>query len=98
MGRFFGTDGVRGVANRDLTPELVFQLGRAAAHVLLKGNGRCWWGRDTRLPGRCWRPPWWPGLPRPALMWSSGGNPNSGRGLPDRQGEKTAGAMISASP
>lgn len=51
MGRLFGTDGVRGVANRDLTPELAFQLGRAAAHVLLKGNGRMLVGRDTRLSG-----------------------------------------------
>src|SRR5690554_65411 len=51
MGRLFGTDGVRGVANRDLTPELVFQLGRAAAHVLLKGSGRMLVGRDTRLSG-----------------------------------------------
>jgi phosphoglucosamine mutase len=32
--RLFGTDGVRGVANEDLSPELVFRLGRAAAHVL----------------------------------------------------------------
>src|SRR5262249_19684720 len=30
----FGTDGIRGVANRDLTPELVTALGRAAARVL----------------------------------------------------------------
>ena len=30
----FGTDGVRGVANTDLTPELVLALGRAAARVL----------------------------------------------------------------
>jgi len=30
----FGTDGVRGVANRELTPELVTALGRAAARVL----------------------------------------------------------------
>ena len=29
MGRLFGTDGVRGVANSELTPELAFKLGRA---------------------------------------------------------------------
>src|ERR671920_1618391 len=34
MGRIFGTDGVRGVANRDLTAELALDLSVAAAHVL----------------------------------------------------------------
>src|SRR5690554_649526 len=53
MGRLFGTDGVRGVANRELTPELAFKLGRAAAHVLLKEKtGRMLLGRDTRLSGQ----------------------------------------------
>jgi len=53
MGRLFGTDGVRGVANKDLTPELVFKLGRAAAEVLVdnKGLGRMLIGRDTRVSG-----------------------------------------------
>src|SRR5690554_6594747 len=51
MRRLFGTDGVRGVANRDLTPELAFKLGKAAAHVLLNGNGRMLVGRDTRISG-----------------------------------------------
>jgi phosphoglucosamine mutase len=48
----FGTDGVRGVANRDLTPELVFALGRAAA-LVLGGDGRprIVLGRDTRASG-----------------------------------------------
>ena len=46
----FGTDGVRGVANRDLTPELVTALGRAAARVL--GADRPFIvGRDTRRSG-----------------------------------------------
>jgi phosphoglucosamine mutase len=46
----FGTDGVRGVANRDLTPELVTALGRAAAGVL--GADRPFVvGRDTRRSG-----------------------------------------------
>ena len=34
MGRLFGTDGVRGVANSELTPELAFNLGKAGASVL----------------------------------------------------------------
>ena len=45
----FGTDGVRGVANLDLTPELVVALGRAAARVL--GGDRFLVGRDTRVSG-----------------------------------------------
>ena len=49
MGLRFGTDGVRGVANRDLTAELVLGLGRAAARVL--GPHRFVVGRDTRLSG-----------------------------------------------
>jgi len=36
MGKYFGTDGVRGIANRGLTPELVMLLGRAGAYVLTK--------------------------------------------------------------
>jgi phosphoglucosamine mutase len=46
----FGTDGVRGVANDELTPELVLALGRAAARVL--GTSQPYvLGRDTRLSG-----------------------------------------------
>ncbi|MDQ6910507.1 MAG: phosphoglucosamine mutase [Actinomycetota bacterium] len=45
----FGTDGLRGVANSDLTPELVTLLGRAAARVL--GTDRFLVGRDTRISG-----------------------------------------------
>jgi phosphoglucosamine mutase len=45
----FGTDGVRGVANTELSPELVFSLGRAAARVL--GGDRFVVGRDTRISG-----------------------------------------------
>lgn len=45
----FGTDGVRGVANLELTPELVLALGRAAARVL--EGSRFLVGRDTRVSG-----------------------------------------------
>ncbi|WP_027363953.1 phosphoglucosamine mutase [Desulfotruncus alcoholivorax] len=53
MTRLFGTDGVRGVANKDLTPELAFKLGRAGAHVLAQNGGskRLVVGRDTRISG-----------------------------------------------
>ena len=36
MGRLFGTDGVRGVANEELTPLLAMQLGQAGAYVLTR--------------------------------------------------------------
>ena len=41
MGRLFGTDGVRGVANKDgeLTPELAFKIGKAGAYVLTETCG-----------------------------------------------------------
>jgi phosphoglucosamine mutase len=45
----FGTDGVRGVANEDLTPELALALGRASARVL--GGDAVVIGRDTRRSG-----------------------------------------------
>ena len=52
MTRLFGTDGVRGIANADLTPELAFRLGEAAGHFLGdKGRGRIVVGRDTRRSG-----------------------------------------------
>jgi len=53
MGVMFGTDGVRGVANRDLSPDLAFKLGRAGAHILAResSNTRVVIGRDTRISG-----------------------------------------------
>lgn len=39
MGRLFGTDGVRGVANSELTAGLAYNLGRAGAHVLDRHDG-----------------------------------------------------------
>ncbi|MEW5762058.1 MAG: phosphoglucosamine mutase [Bacillota bacterium] len=49
----FGTDGVRGVANRDLSPELAFKIGRAGAFVLVRETGAraIAVGRDTRISG-----------------------------------------------
>ena len=54
MGRLFGTDGVRGVANQEpMTPETVVKLGRAAAHVFKAPGERrsIVIGKDTRLTG-----------------------------------------------
>ena len=50
MTKYFGTDGVRGIANKELTPELAFKLGRIGGYVLTK---------DAReIPSTCW-----PGYP-----------------------------------
>lgn len=53
MGKYFGTDGVRGVANSELTPELAFKLGRFGGYVLTKNQPRpkVLIGRDTRISG-----------------------------------------------
>src|ERR1035437_1784018 len=54
MGRYFGTDGVRGVANADLTPELAYAIGRAGAAVIAHDqplDRPIVVGRDTRLSG-----------------------------------------------
>lgn len=53
MGRLFGTDGVRGVANSELTPELAFKIGRAGAYVLTSDahKPKILVGRDTRISG-----------------------------------------------
>lgn len=51
MPKLFGTDGVRGVANRDLTPDLALALGRAAGRVLLGETKDVFVGRDSRLSG-----------------------------------------------
>lgn len=55
MGKLFGTDGVRGVANKDLTVELALEIGRAAAMVLLKESKSAkptvLIGKDTRASG-----------------------------------------------
>lgn len=51
MGRLFGTDGVRGIANSDLTCELAMDIGRAAAAVLIDGENKrptVLIGKDTR--------------------------------------------------
>lgn len=54
MGRLFGTDGVRGVANTELSVELALNIGKAAAHVLTKETmhkPKILIGKDTRISG-----------------------------------------------
>lgn len=53
--KYFGTDGVRGVANQDLSPELAFRVGRAGGYVLTRHSERkqpqVLVSRDTRISG-----------------------------------------------
>ncbi len=56
MLKYFGTDGVRGEANKVLTPEMAFKLGRMGGYVLTKekedgGQARVLVSRDTRISG-----------------------------------------------
>ena len=54
--KYFGTDGVRGVANQDLSPELAFRVGRAGGYVLTHHSDRnrpqVLVSRDTRISGQ----------------------------------------------
>ena len=54
MGKLFGTDGVRGIANKDLTNELAMRIGMAAAEILIENSAEkptVMIGKDTRASG-----------------------------------------------
>lgn len=53
MGKYFGTDGVRGIANKELTAELAFQIGRCGGYVLAgqAPKPKVVIGMDTRISG-----------------------------------------------
>ena len=53
MGRMFGTEGVRGIANKELTSQMAYNLGRAGAYVLTEGahKPKILVGKDTRISG-----------------------------------------------
>ena len=53
MARLFGTDGVRGIANVELTCEMAYRLGQAAAIYL----GKTLWVATRAAPATCWAPP-----------------------------------------
>ena len=89
----FGTDGVRGVANAELTVELVTALGRAAVRVLGAERARSWSGATRAGRARCSKPRWSPAsapraptsllagvLPTPGVATSRTSAVRTGRG------------------
>jgi phosphoglucosamine mutase len=96
--RLFGTDGIRGVANKDLTPELALRLGRAAGHVLGGSGHRVVVGRDTRRSGRMLESALAAGLCSVGMEVRLVGHiPTPGLAYLARTGDFVAGAVISAS-
>jgi phosphoglucosamine mutase len=101
LARLFGTDGIRGIANRDLTGELAFRLGRAAVLVLAEHGERrphILVGRDTRASGEFLE------AALVAGVCSAGGDavlvgvcPTPGIAFLTRDLDANAGAVISAS-
>jgi phosphoglucosamine mutase len=100
MARLFGTDGVRGVANRELTPELVLSLGQALGRRLHAGETRpsCVVGRDSRLSGDLLEAALTAGLCSAGVdVWSVGILPTPAVSFLTRAFGASAGAVISAS-
>lgn len=98
MSRLFGTDGIRGVANLDLLPEMALRLGRAAGHVLGGPGHAVVIGRDTRRSGRMLEGALAAGLCSVGIDVRLVGHvPTPGLAYLARTNEFVAGAMISAS-
>ncbi|HEY7624058.1 MAG TPA: phosphoglucosamine mutase [Candidatus Limnocylindria bacterium] len=98
MGRLFGTDGVRGIANLELTPELALRLGRAAGQVLGGPGHSVVIGRDTRRSGRMLESALAAGLCSVGMEVRLIGHvPTPGLAYLARTHEFVAGAVISAS-
>jgi phosphoglucosamine mutase len=96
--KYFGTDGVRGIANADLTPELALRLGRAAGHVLGGPGHRVVVGRDTRRSGRMLESALAAGLCSVGIEVRLVGHvPTPGLAYLTHTEEFSAGAVISAS-
>lgn len=99
MGKLFGTDGIRGVANLELTPQLAYKVGRAAGYVLSKDKkGKVIVGQDTRLSGELLKAALVSGLMSIGLdVEVAGVIPTPGIAYLTRTGEYLAGVVISAS-
>jgi phosphoglucosamine mutase len=97
--KLFGTDGVRGVANSELTPYLAMALGVAAAKVLGRSHTPTFViGRDTRISGPLLEAALSAGLcSQGAVVFSAGVIPTPGVARIARTGHYDAGVVISAS-
>jgi phosphoglucosamine mutase len=109
MGRLFGTDGVRGLANRELTADLVVRLSQAAAVVLTKGRHaeelkaegrrpRAVIARDPRVSGQFLSSAVSAGLASSGIdVWDAGVIPTPAAAFLVRDGQFDFGVMVSAS-
>lgn len=98
--RLFGTDGVRGIANTEITPELAFKLGKAGAHVLNSSQSNPLFivGCDTRISGDMLTSSLISGLlSSGANVINTGVIPTPAIAYLVRELNATAGVMISAS-
>ena len=101
MGKLFGTDGVRGLANKEVTPELAFALGKAGAYVLTKHTKgvapKILLGMDPRHSGEMLAAALTAGMcSMGAQVYNAGVIPTPGVAYVVRKGYD-AGVMISAS-
>ena len=101
MGKYFGTDGVRGEANVELTPELAFKLGRFGGYVLSQHEEETplvFVGRDTRISGEMLEHALIAGLLSVGIrVYKLGVIATPGVAYLARTGKASAGVMISAS-
>jgi phosphoglucosamine mutase len=109
MGRLFGTDGVRGLANRELTADLVVRLSQSAALVLTKGRHaeetkaegrrpRAVIARDPRVSGEFLSSAVSAGLAGSGIdVWDAGVVPTPAAAFLVRDGHFDFGVMVSAS-
>ncbi|WBW50228.1 phosphoglucosamine mutase [Peptoniphilus equinus] len=99
MGKLFGTDGIRGIANLELTPSLAYKVGRAAGYVLAKDRqGTVLVGQDTRRSGELLKAALVSGLMSIGLnVETVGVIPTPGVAYLTRTQDYLAGVVISAS-
>lgn len=99
MGKYFGTDGIRGIANLELTAELAYRTGRALGSILREKEApKVLIGRDTRRSGTLLEDAFSAGLQTMGVnVWSIGVLPTPGVAHLTRVYEASAGVVISAS-
>ena len=101
MGKYFGTDGVRGEANVELTPEMAFKLGRFGGYVLSQHEAetpKVYVGRDTRISGQMLATSLISGLLSVGIeVYDLGVIPTPGVAYLVKKDGASAGVMISAS-